>query len=112
MSNAHTWFAPATPKFQPMAETSAPPGTVLGTDGEGVLVATGQGVLRLRRLQRPGGRMLAAPEFLRGWPVAAGTVLAVIGPSAAGKSTLARAITGVWPLARGAGADALSGRMW
>jgi ATP-binding cassette, subfamily C, type I secretion system permease/ATPase len=31
----------------------------------------------------------------------AGTVLAVIGPSAAGKSTLARAITGVWNLARG-----------
>jgi ATP-binding cassette subfamily C protein len=31
----------------------------------------------------------------------AGTVLAVIGPSAAGKSTLARAITGVWPLWRG-----------
>ena len=34
--------------------------------------------------------------------VAAGTVLAVIGPSAAGKSTLARALTGVWPLSRGA----------
>jgi ATP-binding cassette, subfamily C, type I secretion system permease/ATPase len=34
--------------------------------------------------------------------VAAGTVLAVIGPSAAGKSTLARALTGVWPLHRGA----------
>ena len=34
--------------------------------------------------------------------VEAGTVLAVIGPSAAGKSTLARALTGVWPLARGA----------
>jgi ATP-binding cassette subfamily C protein len=34
--------------------------------------------------------------------LAAGTVLAVIGPSAAGKSTLARALTGVWPLARGA----------
>ncbi len=32
----------------------------------------------------------------------AGSVLAVIGPSAAGKSTLARALTGVWPLARGA----------
>ncbi len=31
----------------------------------------------------------------------AGTVLAVIGPSAAGKSTLARAVTGVWPAARG-----------
>ena len=34
--------------------------------------------------------------------LAAGTVLAVIGPSAAGKSTLARALTGVWPLSRGA----------
>jgi PrtD family type I secretion system ABC transporter len=34
--------------------------------------------------------------------VKAGSVVAVIGPSAAGKSTLARAITGVWPLARGA----------
>ena len=37
-----------------------------------------------------------------GFEVMAGTVLAVIGPSAAGKSTLARALTGVWPLARGA----------
>ena len=51
------------------------PGTVLGADGEGVLVATGRGVLRLRKLQRPGGRMLGAPEFLRGFPVPAGTVL-------------------------------------
>ena len=31
----------------------------------------------------------------------AGTVLAVIGPSAAGKSTLARAVVGVWPLVQG-----------
>ena len=32
----------------------------------------------------------------------AGQALGLIGPSAAGKSSLARAITGVWPLARGA----------
>lgn len=51
------------------------PGTVLEADPEGLLVAAGEGVLRLRRLQRPGGRMLAAGEFLRGFPVAAGTVL-------------------------------------
>jgi len=51
------------------------PGVVLGDDAEGLLVATGQGTLRVRKLQRPGGRMLAASEFLRGWPVAAGTVL-------------------------------------
>jgi methionyl-tRNA formyltransferase len=47
----------------------------LGADAEGVRVATGRGVLRLLRLQRPGGRMLAAPEFLRGLPLPAGTVL-------------------------------------
>jgi len=48
------------------------PGTVLGADPEGLLVATGAGTLRLRKLQRPGGRMLPAAEFLRGFPVAAG----------------------------------------
>lgn len=37
-----------------------------------------------------------------GFELTAGTVLAVIGPSAAGKSILARALTGVWPLSRGA----------
>ena len=52
-----------------------PPGTVLGADGEGLLVATGAGVLRVLRLQRPGGKMLPAVEFLRGFPIAAGTVL-------------------------------------
>src|SRR5262245_24276151 len=36
-----------------------------------------------------------------GFELKAGTVLAVIGPSASGKSTLARALTGVWPLNRG-----------
>ncbi|MBI2515424.1 MAG: methionyl-tRNA formyltransferase [Opitutae bacterium] len=58
-----------------LSDKSALPGTVLGADAEGLLVATGQGVLRLRRLQRPGGKMLPAAEFLRGLPIAAGTVL-------------------------------------
>jgi methionyl-tRNA formyltransferase len=52
------------------------PGTVLGADAEGLLIATGAGVLRVRRLQKPGGRMLAAAEFLRGSPIAEGTVFA------------------------------------
>jgi methionyl-tRNA formyltransferase len=51
------------------------PGTVLGTDPSGVLVATATGNLRLRKLQRPGGKMLPAADFLRGFPVAPGTVL-------------------------------------
>lgn len=55
---------------------SAKPGTVTGSDAAGLLVATGQGTLRLRKLQRPGGKLLPAGEFLRGFPVAAGTVLA------------------------------------
>jgi methionyl-tRNA formyltransferase len=50
-------------------------GTVLEPDQIGMRVATGSGLLRIRRLQRPGGRMLDGPEFLRGFPVAPGTVL-------------------------------------
>lgn len=42
------------------------PGEVLGADAAGLLIGTGNGVLRARRLQRPGGRMLEATEFLRG----------------------------------------------
>ena len=54
---------------------AAEPGAVLGADAEGLLVATGSGVLRLSRLQRPGGKLLPAADFLRGFPVAAGTML-------------------------------------
>jgi len=52
------------------------PGEIIGSNSEGLLVAGGEGVLRIRRLQRPGGKMLDATEFLRGFPVAAGTRLA------------------------------------
>jgi len=54
---------------------SGAPGSVLGADAEGLLIASGTGVLRVRRLQRPGGRMLGAAEFLRGFPVPSGTVV-------------------------------------
>jgi len=55
--------------------SSAAPGLVLGADALGLLVASGEGTLRLRRLQRPGGRLLEAGEFLRGRPIPAGTRL-------------------------------------
>lgn len=54
-----------------VAASDGLPGEVLGQDGDGLLVATGDGIVRLRRLQRPGGRMLPAAEFLRGFPVPA-----------------------------------------
>jgi methionyl-tRNA formyltransferase len=56
-------------------DDSAAHGKVIGADGAGLLVATGDGILRLRRLQRPGGRMLEAAEFLRGFSIAPGTML-------------------------------------
>jgi methionyl-tRNA formyltransferase len=52
-----------------------PPGQVLRADANALVVATGAGELRLLRLQRPGAKMLGAGEFLRGFPVAPGTVL-------------------------------------
>jgi len=67
--------SPAPEDTHPMVRSSADAGVVLGADAEGLLVAAGGGVLRVRRMQRPGGRMLATPEFLRGCPVAAGTKL-------------------------------------
>ncbi len=54
---------------------SGTPGAVIGAEADGLLVGTGSGVLRLRRLQRPGGKMLPAADFLRGFPVPAGTII-------------------------------------
>ena len=48
------------------------PGTVLDDQ---LTIACGEGVLRLLRLQRPGRAPLEAPPFLRGFPIAPGTVL-------------------------------------
>ncbi len=50
----------------------ASPGTVLPGSERGLAVATGRGTLYLQRLQRPGGRLLPAVEFLRGFPVPVG----------------------------------------
>lgn len=52
------------------------PGTVLGLVSEGLLVAAGNGSVLLKSLQRPGGKMLPAKDFLAGLAIPAGTVLA------------------------------------
>jgi methionyl-tRNA formyltransferase len=54
----------------------AAPGTVLAADRGGVRIACGQGTLLLSHLQRPGGKMLPAAEFLAGYPLAVGELLA------------------------------------
>jgi methionyl-tRNA formyltransferase len=61
------------------AETGMPAGEAPGTAAAGrdaLVIATGAGTLRILRLQRPGGRMLPAADFLRGHPIAPGTVIA------------------------------------
>lgn len=61
----------AQPALEPCS--SAEPGTILDTAGGTLAVATGEGVLALTRLQRPGARMLPAAEFRRGFDMPAGT---------------------------------------
>ena len=51
------------------------PGTVLEADDRGLIVAAGRDAVRFLRLQRPGGKMLAVGEFLRGFPLSPGTRL-------------------------------------
>ncbi len=62
-------------EFIPSASVEASPGTVLGLQDGALAVATGEGTLRLLRLQRPGGRMLDATDFLRGFAVDTGQIL-------------------------------------
>ncbi|MGF6596241.1 methionyl-tRNA formyltransferase [Paraburkholderia sp. GAS448] len=50
----------------------AAPGTILDVSAEGVVVASGEGALRLVQLQKPGGKRLPAREFLAGAPLSAG----------------------------------------
>ncbi|MSU49840.1 MAG: methionyl-tRNA formyltransferase [Opitutus sp.] len=66
-------LADVAPATEASGSGAAMPGEVVGADGHGLRVATGEGVLRLRKLQRPGGRMLPAADFLRGFAVAIGT---------------------------------------
>jgi|TARA_B110000495_G_scaffold191491_1_gene194695 methionyl-tRNA formyltransferase len=50
-------------------------GEVLGLEEDGLAIACGSGLLYLKRLQRPGGKMLDAEAFVRGYDLAEGTVL-------------------------------------
>jgi methionyl-tRNA formyltransferase len=52
--------------------TDAAPGTVIAADSAGVRVATGAGVLTVTRLQREGGKPLAAADFVNGTRLAPG----------------------------------------
>jgi methionyl-tRNA formyltransferase len=62
-------------KPQVVAEpATAPAGTVLRADKNGLAIATGNGVLLVGELQREGGKRLPAADFLRGYPIAPGSL--------------------------------------
>jgi methionyl-tRNA formyltransferase len=48
------------------------PGTVLAVDDHGIVVACGDGALRLLELQKPGGKRLPVGDFLRGTAIRPG----------------------------------------
>ncbi len=50
-------------------------GEALGFESGGLAVACGAGVLYLKRLQRPGGKMLDAEAFSRGFEIPSGSIL-------------------------------------
>jgi methionyl-tRNA formyltransferase len=55
------------------SSSGAAPGQVLAASAQtGVIVACGDGALRLTELQKPGGKKLSAAEFLKGFPMEGG----------------------------------------
>ena len=54
------------------ATSQAEPGTIVDVSPEGVVVACGDGVLRVTQLQKPGGKRLPVRDFLAGSTLAAG----------------------------------------
>ncbi|MDQ0285783.1 methionyl-tRNA formyltransferase [Desulfofundulus luciae] len=77
---ARTWWGEKVLKVwrAGVKEEAAPKGALPGqviAAGEELVVATGRGCLSLQEVQLQGGRRLPVAEFLRGHPLAPGTVL-------------------------------------
>jgi methionyl-tRNA formyltransferase len=69
------WAALALPDQSQVPPSPPTPGRVLQANAHGLDVATGDGVLRLLQLQKPGGKRLAVADFLRGTPDGLGQIL-------------------------------------
>jgi len=65
--NAVAMPATTTPVPMSTASSNNPVAQVIAAHVEGIDIATGQGILRLLELQRPGGKRQAASVFISGW---------------------------------------------
>ncbi|MEW5838963.1 MAG: methionyl-tRNA formyltransferase [Pseudomonadota bacterium] len=63
------WRALALDEHCSSTSGQSAPGTIVAAGREGLDVATGQGVLRIQQIQRPGGKPLAAADFLNAQPM-------------------------------------------
>ncbi|MBN3803034.1 methionyl-tRNA formyltransferase [Paraburkholderia sp. Ac-20336] len=66
------WAAVAEPAEAEGGKNGKAPGVIVDVSPEGVVVACGEGVLRLTQLQKPGGKRLPVREFLAGSALATG----------------------------------------
>jgi methionyl-tRNA formyltransferase len=57
------------------SDTHATPGSVVQLHADAFDIATGDGVLRVTQVQRPGGKRISAAEFLHSQALSVGMVL-------------------------------------
>ncbi|SIT35208.1 10-formyltetrahydrofolate:L-methionyl-tRNA(fMet) N-formyltransferase [Paraburkholderia piptadeniae] len=62
------------------APRNAEPGAIVDVTPEGIVVACGEGALRIAQLQKPGGKRLAVRDFLAGSTLAAGQHFDLVQP--------------------------------
>ncbi len=59
-----------------IADGAGQPGEILVADAkQGLIIAAGEGAVRVTQLQAPGGKPMSSRDYLRGHPMTAGTVL-------------------------------------
>jgi methionyl-tRNA formyltransferase len=59
----------------PSDEFAVAPGTIVSANAQGVVIACGDGAIRVTELQKPGGKRLPAREFLAGVELRAGQTM-------------------------------------
>jgi len=60
------------PSLEGLLPEACGPGEIVAIDNDGVVVATGAGLLKVRELQKPGGRRLHSAALLAGFRLKAG----------------------------------------